>query len=380
MAGDGITGENTAIHVIVIILMLLSLISNAVLLMSILRSPTLLAATEVILNLNLTACDAAWSIIMLVTHIASFNEPVTIFTNPTVCTWQGFGLQTLAVASVFTLLAISGCNYWLIVMEKSHPTKKQLTMLLGVVWFVTLIWGLTPVLADRNDGYTIQPSGMYCGVNLLSQTPSAIIIRFLNMAILALLPCMIIAIYFFIGRKLWLVNKELIVVQHPSGSKGTGGSDTSGSSSTAGAMGDKSSSKSNPMLDASTASAQVGTAATDSSSKTGGKLSSQLRAKKSKNFQVQVAIIKRAVLVAGSFMGSWTFYLIINIMQSFSGKAVSPLTDARAVVFLPFSPLLNATVLLSLDRRYRESLMELLGLTNKKAEAQRAASSSTGRL
>nr|KAJ3404906.1 hypothetical protein HK105_003832 [Polyrhizophydium stewartii] len=85
----------------------------------------------------------------------------------------------------------------------------------------------------------------------------------------------------------------------------------------------------------------------------------------SKNLQLQIALVKRALSLVLVFLLSWGAYVIMLIVEYANGKPVTQLTEAVVFLFPSLNALLNPIVLVLMDRRYREAVHEMFGQNPK---------------
>ncbi|KAL2911183.1 hypothetical protein HK105_206416 [Polyrhizophydium stewartii] len=311
-------------------------VANIVPLTAILRTPRLLSINEVALNMSLIISDFCLSSMMTMAVATGWGNHGAFLDNRVVCQLQGIATQVFSVVSILTLLLISVNNYLVIVLEWQHLTRPQIAGCVVVSWAVIIGWACLP-LAVPGGGFVKQPSEFYCELDATSTHPAAVTVLSINICAMTATPALIGLLYTLIVRKLWISSQRL---------------STALTSSSKGMM--------------SEAETNKGSLTRQSAVSRNSHTSRQLiTAGRSKNLQLQIALVKRALSLVLVFLLSWGAYVIMLIVEYANGKPVTQLTEAVVFLFPSLNALLNPIVLVLMDRRYREAVHVMFGQNPK---------------
>ncbi|KAI8928478.1 hypothetical protein BC831DRAFT_448081 [Entophlyctis helioformis] len=312
---------------------------------------SLVRGLGVIINMLAVLANLALSLVLTLLIGSGSPNRAAFLDNRAMCQLVGIALQALAVASALTLLVIAMSNFWIIVLEKQHLTRRQIHTAIAGIWAVTLGYSCLP-LAVPGGGFIKQPSTFHCALDPVSDHPAAVIVRTLNMAVLILTPSLIGLFYALIARKLWLTlrHSELgsVSIAATGEHVSSFGSNVATKSSNKGTYSSSSAATFDAdhtdTVDAGNATAQAHGQRTGPATMARGPSTMKSLANHNEQ-QIRTVALQIAVII---------YQVAIH-------APASPLTEALVFVQLSSNALLNPILLVLMDGRYREAVGSMIG-------------------
>jgi hypothetical protein len=153
-------------------------ILNSLFIWSILRNKRLLRI-DYSFNLNIAFSDLVLCVLYTVNSVFDVNTPAPRF-GYLDCQLYGMFAQLFNNVSVSTVLFMVIYQYRRVVLGKKEPHLSRVIAMFLFIWLSCLLLSTQPLLfPDAN--YVYQPSGMWCGLNLVSTNPAAKLVAYANL-------------------------------------------------------------------------------------------------------------------------------------------------------------------------------------------------------
>ncbi|KAI8929662.1 hypothetical protein BC831DRAFT_258142 [Entophlyctis helioformis] len=385
---------------------------NSALIASIMGSKALRAQPETILNASLACIDMlfALSIASKQAMILAVDGRENTFLHSSFgCNVDAGVLKGLAVASILTLASISVYHYLRVVPERKHPpTARTLVIWSASMWVFSGIWSFMPIAFGT--GYVLQPSKLFCSIDYPSHSLAVMIETSLDLLLFAGCFGVIAACYGCIFAKFMGISNRVNAVtaranhqmdssDHSSQTQTGNHSQSTGSLRPLTKLSEPPLLGRSPQLSRAAHKAGVNGQATktaasgdyilgnshkslpqngDSSSslpkepKPAPSQAKYTRPRSTSNpvmMQMKMAIIRRAIIITGSFAVCWLPFLVCTLYQTFTRTFVSELFDSLVILVGGCAVVLNPIAFFIVDVQYRRGLFDMIGWTERHAKS-----------
>ncbi|KAI8929642.1 hypothetical protein BC831DRAFT_442420 [Entophlyctis helioformis] len=324
---------------------------NSLYLASFIGSETLRNKPEMILNANLALTDLAFSLVTVCKHLwivtvgCNYEAPVTM---------------GLAYTSTATLASISVYNCLLIVpTDKIHISRRALFIWSGCLWLLGTFWASIGIPFGME--FVRHTDTSFCTVNYASSSGQGHI--FYTVCIGAINMCYGLVFLKFLRVSRSAHSREKAGKLSGRKSK-TRLRHASAPVSEDGRPSHTSQSRPSSIAETHAISPDTGVESAETSSNAVDTMSDTVQDPRAnpRLFQMKMAIIRRAVIIAAGFLLCWTPFMVATMYQTFSQTFSSGQLYSIATVIAICSVVVNPVSFFLVDKNCRIALFKILGI------------------
>ncbi|KAI8928291.1 hypothetical protein BC831DRAFT_449286 [Entophlyctis helioformis] len=358
MSSEADPDYHGTLFLVIMLISAAAVIANTVVLAAIMRTRR---TPDYFFNLSLVVADTIFALLVTIVSAVSFSNGVPAVRSPASCQIVGITLQATASAAVISI-ALMSFNQWnVICRERLNVTRERVGIYLLLCWIISIVSSLM-VYID-GSGYVIEPANLHCHFDYTSRNPVQVAINIYGDLLLIVVPVVVIWAYVSVWSKIKVVDESIRNVMHTHTASiemsPTSGSKGSLSASADHRHDDAVLKSSNNSADApGKTSNRSSSGAAGSSARIAGQFDEALR---------NVAF--RGIAISSVFIALWIGVVALSFVQMFTGKKVSWQVDGISTIIAAINTLANPIIFVSVDRRLRRSVRELVGLDKPPALA-----------